>query len=89
MFHRAVVVGLIDPREYKFADRGDVAAVGQHPLAGGHDLIGRDVVAELQEHRPLDRIGEWIEPRQRRDVRSLLELDLLAIRRGRDQHVAY
>src|SRR5687767_8697621 len=81
------MVVFIDPRKYKFADRGDIAAIGKHLLACGHDLIGGDVVSEFQKDRSFDRIREWIEPRQWRDVGSLLELDFLAIRCGRDQHV--
>ena len=41
--------------ERESADRRDVAAERQHPRAGGQDLVGRDVVADLQQHRSRDR----------------------------------
>ena len=45
--HVVLVELLVD----KLADRGDVAAVGQHAGAGWHDVIGGDVVTYLEQYR--------------------------------------
>ena len=48
----------------------------------GQDLVGGDVVADLEQHRPDDCLGERLEVGQRGDVRALHELDAHGRRRG-------
>ena len=69
---------LDDGVEHELGHLRDVAPEGQHPLAGGHDLVGRHVVADLQQDRPLDAVGQRLEVGQRLDVRPLYQLHALS-----------
>src|SRR5205807_9503539 len=51
-------IGLVDDVEGELGHLGDVAAEGKDARTGRHDLVGRDVVAHLEQHRPLDAIGQ-------------------------------
>ena len=84
-------VRLVDDVEGEVGHRRDVAAVREHAGPGGHDLVGRDVVAERQQHRTGNTIRQRLELRQRDDVRPLLELHIAPVDRGHEHlgvHVA-
>ena len=70
-------IGLVDDVEGELRHLGDVAPEGQDARAGRHDLVGRDVVADLEQDRALDAVGQRLEVGQGRDVRALDELDVV------------
>ena len=78
---------LVDGVEHELGHLGDVAPEGQRPLAGGHDLVGRHIVAHLQKHRSLDAFGQRFEVREGPDVGTLDQLDAIARLRRRHQHL--
>src|SRR5205807_1683471 len=69
---------LVDGIEHELGHLGDVAPEREHPLTGRHDLVGRHVVADLQQYGALDAFGQRLEVGQGRDVRALDQLHTLA-----------
>jgi len=83
-------IGVIDLDIDELGDLRDVRPVRQNAGSGGHDLVGGDVVADLEQDLQIDVIGQRFEVRQGRDVRSFDELDrpgFLWIQRW-DEHLA-
>jgi hypothetical protein len=65
---RPLVVRGIDRLEGEPGDLRDVAAIGQGPRPRRQDLVRRDVVPHLDEHRAAEGAGQRIEVAQRFDV---------------------
>ena len=83
-------IGVIDLDIDELGDLRDVRPIRQNAGSGGHDLIGGDVVADLEQDLQIDVIGQRFEVRQGRDVRSLHELDRPGFLRSQrwDEHLA-
>ena len=76
------VVG-VDPDEGELRQLRDVRAVRQRLRTGRGDVVGGDVVADREQHRHLEGVGERVELRQPGDVRALDQLLVLRLLRGR------
>jgi hypothetical protein len=87
MAHRPLIIRGINAAEHECADGWNIAAVRQHLLARGHDFIRRDIVAELDQHWPLEAVGQWLKRRQRLDIRAFDQLHVPAHWCGWDQHL--
>lgn len=92
----AVSGGLGARREGRIADREaelrqlrDVRAVRQDLCPGGHDVVGRDVVAHLEHELRRERVGKRLALREGTDVRSAQDLHRVGfLRRDGRQHGA-
>ncbi len=58
----------VDVAEGELGDGRHVGPEHQHRGAGGRDVVGGDLVAELQEHRRLERLRNRFAERNRLDV---------------------
>src|SRR5205823_11353579 len=77
----------VDWVEREVSHGRDVAAVGKDPGAGGHDLVGRDVVAQFEQGGSREAIRERVELGERDDVGALFERDGWTVVGGRDEHL--
>ena len=92
----AVSGGLGTRREGRIADRKaelrqlrDVRAIRQDLCPGGHDVVGRDVVAHLEHKLRRKRVGKGLAAREGADVRPAQDLHRVRLRRRRGrQHGA-
>mgnify|MGYP003403755161 CR=1 FL=1 len=83
--HRTDFTVSVDAAEGKAADFGNVAAIGQHLGAGGHTLVGGDVVAHLQQHRAFQALRQRAEFGQGLDVGAFFQFRNRLLRGGRHQ----
>ena len=68
-------IAFVDDAKGEVGHARDVAAIGQHLRASRHNLVGRDVVAHLQQYRQFDAVGDRIEVRQGVDIGTLHQFD--------------
>ena len=79
----------ITDREAKFRQLRDVRAIRQDLCPGGHDVVGRDVVAHLEHKLRRERVGKGLAAREGADVRPAQDLHRVRLRRRRGrQHGA-
>ena len=86
---RPVVKGRVTFFKTEVGDLGDIAAERQHLGAGGHDVVGGDVVAHFQQHRQRHAVLRHHGLGQRLDIGAAQDLHLLVfrLRGGHRDHV--
>src|SRR5882724_1674660 len=55
--HRPLIIRRIDGTEHEFADGRNIAAVRQYLLTRRHDFVRRNMIPQLDQHRPFEAVG--------------------------------